>query len=102
MSSTSLFISVNTSPIVGKEQSFQQAQEGVGQTLSQNRALREQRTQETTVTDTPQDEQLRLDKEKQKVDKDKREKKKSRRKPSTSDPSEEDLSQDQTTVDIVV
>jgi hypothetical protein len=89
---------------VGKEQSFQQAQEGVGQTLSQNRALREQRTQETTVTDTPKDEQLRLDKEKQKVDKDKRERKKSRRKPSPidPDPSEEDLSQEQTTVDIVV
>jgi hypothetical protein len=102
VSSTSLFISINTSPIVGKEQSFQQAQEGVGQTLSQNRALREQRAQETTVTGTPKDEHLRLDKEKQKVDNEKRKKKKSRRKPLTSDPSEEDLSQEQTTVDIVV
>jgi hypothetical protein len=87
---------------VGKEQSFQQAQEGVGQTLSQNRALREQRTQETTVTDTPEDERLRLDKEKQKVDREKREKKKSRRKPSSPNPSEEDPSQGQATVDIVV
>jgi hypothetical protein len=102
VSSTSLFISVNNSPIVGKEQSFQQAQEGVGQTLSQNRALKEQRTQETTVTHTPQDEPLRLDKEKQKAAKDKREKKKSQRKPSTSNPPEEDLSQEQTKVDIVV
>ena len=102
MSSTSLFISVNTSPIVGKEQSFQQAQEGVGQTLSQNRALREQRAQETTVTNTPKDEQLRLEKEKQKAEKDKRKRKKPRKKPSPLDTSGDDESQGQTTVDIVV
>lgn len=102
MSSTSLSFSINTSPIVGKEQSFQQAQEAVGQTLSQNRAQREQRTQETTVTDTPKDEQVRLYKEKQKTDKEKRKKKKSRGKASPLGPSEEELSQEQPTVDIVV
>jgi hypothetical protein len=85
---------------VGKEQSFQQAQEGVGQTLSQNKALREQRAQETTVTHAPKDEQVRLEKEKTK--KHKRKRKKLRRKPSPSNPSKIDQSQKRTSVDIVV